>query len=94
MKRFFENLIRFAFFPISIGDYVYIEDDCVINAASIGSYVHIGKGAVIGRRSVLKDCCSIAPNSVVPPETIIPPYSHFSGIPGTLNLIMKQKILI
>ena len=38
---------RFAFFPIHIGDYVVIEDDCVINAASIGSYVHIGKGAVI-----------------------------------------------
>ena len=26
-----------------IGDYVVIEDDCVINAASIGSFVHIGK---------------------------------------------------
>jgi len=42
----------FAFFPIHIGDYVYIEDDCVINAASIGSYVHIGKGAVIVRATL------------------------------------------
>lgn len=40
-------IYRFAFFPIHIGDYVYIEDDCVINAASIGNFVHIGKGAVI-----------------------------------------------
>lgn len=38
---------RLAFFPIHIGDYVVIEDDCVINAASIGSFVHIGKGSVI-----------------------------------------------
>jgi hypothetical protein len=36
-----------AFFPIHIGDYVVIEDDCVINASTIGSYVHIGKGSVI-----------------------------------------------
>ena len=34
-----ENLIRVAFFPIHIGDYWVIEDDCVINAANIGSFV-------------------------------------------------------
>lgn len=39
-----------------------------------------------GRRSVLKDCCAVAPESVVPPETIIPPYSLFAGQPGE-NLI-------
>lgn len=59
-----------------------MEDDCVINAASIGSYVHIGKGAIIGRRSVLKDCCAIAPNAVVPPETMIPPFAYFDGSPA------------
>ncbi len=32
-----------------IGDYVVIEDDCVVNAASIGSFTHIGKGSVIVR---------------------------------------------
>ncbi len=37
----------FAFFPIHIGDYVVIEDDCIINAATIGSFVHIGKGAIV-----------------------------------------------
>ena len=36
----------FAFFPMHIGDYVVIEDDCVINAASIGSFVHIGKSSI------------------------------------------------
>ncbi|TRY90756.1 hypothetical protein DNTS_004518 [Danionella cerebrum] len=45
-----------AFFPLHIGDHVFIEEDCVINAAQIGSYVHIGKNCVIGRRCVLKDC--------------------------------------
>ena len=71
-----------AFFPINIGDYVVIEDDAVINASSIGNYVHIGKGAIVGRRSILKDCCAIAPGSVVPSETTIPPYAYYSGVPA------------
>ena len=32
-----------AFFPLHIGDHVLIEEDCVVNAAQVGSYVHIGK---------------------------------------------------
>jgi len=39
--------IRVAFFPLHIGDHVFIEEDCVVNAAQIGSYVHIGKNCVI-----------------------------------------------
>lgn len=38
---------RVAFFPLHIGDHVIIEEDCVINAAQVGSYVHIGKNCVI-----------------------------------------------
>ena len=64
-----------AFFPMQIGDHVFIEDECVINAASIGSYVHIGKNSVIGRRCIIMDCSYILPNSVIPPETVIPSYS-------------------
>ncbi len=45
MKFFFAASV--AFFPINIGDFAVIEDDCVVNAANIGSYVHIGKGAII-----------------------------------------------
>jgi dynactin-5 len=66
-----------AFFPMQIGDHVFIEDECVINAASIGSYVHIGKNSVIGRRCMIMDCSYILPNSVIPPETVIPSYSEF-----------------
>ena len=38
---------RVAFFPLHIGDHVIIEEDCVVNAAQVGSYVHIGKNCVI-----------------------------------------------
>ncbi|XP_012500440.1 PREDICTED: dynactin subunit 5 isoform X1 [Propithecus coquereli] len=73
-----------AFFPLHIGDHVFIEEDCVVNAAQIGSYVHVGKNCVIGRRCVLKDCCKILDNTVLPPETVVPPFTVFSGCPGVL----------
>ena len=41
------NFVRVAFFPLHIGDHVIIEEDCVVNAAQVGSYVHIGKNCVI-----------------------------------------------
>nr|XP_020453542.1 dynactin subunit 5 [Monopterus albus] len=74
-----------AFFPLHIGDHVFIEEDCVVNAAQIGSYVHIGKNCVIGRRCVLKDCCRILDNTVLPPETVVPPFTVFSGCPGLFS---------
>ena len=35
-----------------------------------------------GRRCVLKDCSAIADNTVLPPETVVPPFTLFSGSPG------------
>jgi len=40
-----------AYFPVNIGESVFIDEDCVVSAASIGSYVHIGKGAVVVRKT-------------------------------------------
>jgi len=36
-----------AFFPLHIGDNVIVEENTVVNAAQVGSYVHIGKNCVI-----------------------------------------------
>ncbi|CAF3410404.1 unnamed protein product [Rotaria sp. Silwood1] len=60
----------------------FAKDECVINAASIGSYVHIGKNSVIGRRCIIMDCSYILPNSVIPPETVIPSYTVYGGSPA------------
>lgn len=71
-----------AFFPLNVGDHVFVGERAVVNAALIGSYVYIGKNAVIGRRSILKDCCYIEDGAVVPPETIVPSFTRFAGSPA------------
>eukprot|EP01088_Endostelium_zonatum_P019211 TRINITY_DN6521_c0_g1_i3.p1 TRINITY_DN6521_c0_g1~~TRINITY_DN6521_c0_g1_i3.p1 ORF type:complete len:181 (+),score=16.03 TRINITY_DN6521_c0_g1_i3:386-928(+) len=68
-----------TFFPVTIGDYVQIEDDCVISAASVGSYVQIGKNCVIGPRCIIKDCVRIEDNSVLPPDTVVAPFSVYGS---------------
>jgi len=79
-----------AFFPLQIGAHVLIEEDTIVNAAQIGSFVHIGKNCIIGRRCVLKDCCAIADNTVLPPETVVPPFTVFSGSPGIFTAELPE----
>lgn len=73
-----------AFFSLSIGDNVIIEEDCVVEASVIGSHVHIGKGCVIGKRCVIKDCVLIKDGTVLAPETVVAPFSIYAGVPGVL----------
>ena len=58
-----------------MGDYVSIGDDCVIQAAHIGSYCEIGKGCVIGPFTIIKDGCKILDGTIIPPLSVIAPYS-------------------
>lgn len=38
---------RVAFFPLNIGDHVFIGEKSIVNAGTVGSYVYIGKNCVI-----------------------------------------------
>jgi dynactin-5 len=51
LSPFLPSLRNLTFFPLTIGDYVMIDDDCIVEAASIGSYVYIGRNCVIVRIS-------------------------------------------
>lgn len=47
-------LFRVAFFPLTMGDHVFVGERAVINAAIVGSYIYIGKNAVIVRTRFAK----------------------------------------
>lgn len=40
---------------------------------------------------MLKDCCKILDNTVLPPETVVPPFTVFSGCPGQLQKKKQRK---
>jgi len=40
-------LLRVAFFPLTMGNHVFVGERAVVNAALVGSYVYIGKNAII-----------------------------------------------
>ena len=54
-----------AFFPLQIGDHVFIGEGSIVNAAVVSSYVYIGKNVIIGRRCVLKGFKTFQPLTFV-----------------------------
>ncbi|KNZ45478.1 dynactin 5 [Puccinia sorghi] len=72
----------FSYYPMKIGDHVHIGADTVVEAASIGNLVEIGKNCVIGRFSIIKDCVKIADHTIIPPGTVVASMSLYSGSPG------------
>lgn len=85
---------------MKLGDHVFIGDGAVVEAAIIGSYVHIGKDCVIvsdvclvvridadfsqGKFAIIKDCVKIEDGTVIAPNSVIPPFSLVAGRPGVV----------
>ncbi|KAI9851157.1 MAG: hypothetical protein M1838_004366 [Thelocarpon superellum] len=72
----------YAYYPLKIGEHVFIGADAVVEAAVLGSYVHVGRGAVIGRFAILKDYVKVLDGSVVPPGMVVPSFSVVGGRPA------------
>lgn len=73
---------RIAFFPLVIGEHVFIGEGAVISAASIGSYVYIGKNAIIVSTPLSQRIClSGWPLWIVPIHRCNIYYIRFTGSP-------------
>ncbi|MCJ1233484.1 hypothetical protein MMC14_001442 [Varicellaria rhodocarpa] len=68
--------------PLKIGDNVYVGPGCVIEAASIGNMVWIGKGAVVGNMAIIKDGVKVLEGAVVPAGMVVASGSVIGGRPG------------
>ncbi|CAH0389763.1 unnamed protein product [Bemisia tabaci] len=71
-----------AFFPLHVGDHVFIGENSVVNALQVGSCTYIGKNCVVGRNCVLKDCCYVEDNTVLAPDTVVSSFTKYGGSPG------------
>ncbi|KAK6457238.1 dynactin subunit P25 [Scheffersomyces xylosifermentans] len=68
--------------PISIGAYTIIGNNSIVKSANIGNRVLIEDDCVLENLSIVYDCCLIRRGTVIPPKTVIPPYSEVSGVAG------------
>lgn len=54
----------------------------MVEAAQIGSNVHIGKDAVVGSMAIIKDYVNVLDGCVIPAGMVIPSFSVVGGVPG------------
>jgi dynactin-5 len=72
------------YIPQTIGTEVNIGEDCLIEAAVIGTGCTIGNNCVLSKRCILKDYVNVLGGSVVPPDMVIPPFCIVSGNPAQI----------
>ena len=73
-----------TFFPLKIGDHVFVGEKAVVEAATIGNHVHIGKEAMIGCMAILKDFAYVLDGAVVPPGMVVPSWCVVGGRPARI----------
>ncbi|KAF2721980.1 trimeric LpxA-like protein [Polychaeton citri CBS 116435] len=75
---------QMTFYPLRVGDNVFIGPGTHVSAISISSHVHIGADCVLSPFCVVKEFCKIMPGTVVPPHMVIPPGSIVEGRPARI----------
>lgn len=74
----------FTYMPLRMGDHVFVGQGSVVQAATVGSHVHIGKNCTIGEFAIIKDFVKVLDGTVVPPNMVIPSFSIVGGQPARL----------
>ncbi|EAT82019.1 mannose-1-phosphate guanylyltransferase [Parastagonospora nodorum] len=70
------------YYPMKIGDNVFVGPGCTIQAISISSHVHIGEKVTINQFAIIKENVKILPNTVIPANMVIASGSVVGGRPA------------
>ncbi|KAJ5749116.1 uncharacterized protein N7511_010812 [Penicillium nucicola] len=73
-----------SFYPLKIGDHVFVGEGAVVEAASLGNHVHVGKEASIGSMAIIKDFAYVLDGAVVPPGMVVPSWCVVGGRPARI----------
>lgn len=71
-----------AYYPMKIAEHTLIGPGAFVAAASVGSYVHVGRGAVIENGCVVKDAVKILDGAVVTAGMNLPSGVVVGGVPA------------
>ncbi|KAL1972921.1 hypothetical protein VTN31DRAFT_6463 [Thermomyces dupontii] len=72
------------FYPLKMGDHVFVGERAIVEAASVGNHVHIGRDAVIGNMAIIKDFAIVLDGAVVPPMMVVPSFCVVGGAPARI----------
>ncbi|KKK16709.1 dynactin Arp1 p25 subunit, partial [Aspergillus rambellii] len=72
------------FYPLKIGDHVFVGERSVVEAAQVGNHVHIGRDVVVGAMAILKDFAYVLDGAVVAPGTVVPSWCVVGGAPARI----------
>ncbi|KAJ5668751.1 Dynactin subunit 5 [Penicillium macrosclerotiorum] len=73
-----------SFYPLKIGDHVFVGESAVVEAASLGNHVHVGAGAMVGSMAIIKDFSVVLDGAVVSPGMIVPSWCVVGGQPARI----------
>ncbi|CAO2651839.1 Nn.00g001220.m01.CDS01 [Neocucurbitaria sp. VM-36] len=72
------------YYPMKIGDNVFVGPNCTIQAINISSHIHIGEKVVINPFVIIKENVKILPNTVIPANMVIASGSVVGGRPARI----------
>lgn len=73
-----------SFYPLKIGDHVFVGERAVVEAATVGNHVHIGREVVVGGMAILKDFSVVLDGAVVPAGMVVPSWCVVGGRPARI----------
>ncbi|KAG6002953.1 hypothetical protein E4U21_002481 [Claviceps maximensis] len=72
----------YTYMPLRLGDHVFVGQNSVVQAATVGNHVHIGRDCMVNEFAIVKDYVRILDGAVVPSFMVIPSFSVVAGRPA------------